>query len=54
MIKKSEIKDMPLDKMALLALKRAVKNARKEHKLRGKPFSVWRDGKVVRIPAKDL
>ena len=33
------------------ALKRAVAKAIAEHKRNGIPIAVWRDGKVVRIPA---
>ncbi len=40
--------------MAEKALKKAVRNVISERKLRGQPLIVWRDGKVVKIPAKQL
>jgi len=36
------------------ALKRAVAKAIAEHKRNGIPIAVWRDGKVVRIPAAKI
>lgn len=36
------------------ALKRAVAKAIAEHKRNGIPIAIWRDGKVVRIPAAKI
>ncbi len=36
------------------ALQRAVAKAIAEHKRNGIPIAVWRDGKVVRIPAAKI
>lgn len=36
------------------AMRKAVKNVIAERKLRGQPLIIWRDGKVVKIPASDL
>ena len=36
------------------ALRKAVKNVIAERKLRGQPLIVWRDGKVMKIPASQL
>ena len=36
------------------ALKRAVAKAIAEHKRNGIPIAVWRDGKVVLIPATEI
>jgi hypothetical protein len=45
---------MPLDVMAEKALQEAVAEAIAEHKLRGHPIVVWRDGKVVTIPPEEI
>lgn len=42
-----------LDK-AVRAMRKAVKNVIAERKLRGQPLIVWRNGKVVKIPASQL
>jgi len=36
------------------ALKEAVKEALLEHKLAGDPIAVWKNGKVVWIPAEKI
>jgi len=36
------------------ALKRAVAKAIAEHKRNGIPIAVWREGKVVRLPAAKI
>ena len=43
-------KTMPLHIMAEKALQEAVADAIAEHKQRGHPIVVWRNGKVVSIP----
>ena len=40
-----------LQKMAFQALKEAVRGVIEEHRVSGRPLSVWRNGKVVRISA---
>lgn len=52
--KKNKPEDMPLDIMAEKALREAVAEAIAEHKLRGHPIIVWRDGKVVSIPPEEI
>jgi hypothetical protein len=52
--RKNMKKEMPLDIMAERALKEAVAEAIAEHKLRGHPIVVWREGKVVSIPPEDI
>jgi hypothetical protein len=37
-----------------MALKEAVAEAIAEHKRRGNPIAIWRDGKVVVIPAEEI
>jgi len=44
----------PLEKLAEEALKEAVAEAIAEHKRAGHPIAVWRDGKVVHIPADQI
>lgn len=36
------------------ALKRAVAKAIAEHRRNGIPIAIWRDGKVVRVPADHI
>ena len=43
--------EVPLEKLAEEALKKAVAEAIAEHKRAGHPIAVWSDGKVVHIPA---
>lgn len=53
-IRKNVIKEMPLDVRAEKALREAVAEAIAEHKLRGHPIIVWRNGKVVSIPPEEI
>jgi len=46
--------EVPLEKLAEQALKEAVAEAIAEHKRAGHPIAVWRDGKVVHIPADQI
>ena len=46
--------EVPLEKLAEEALKKAVAEAIAEHKRAGYPIAVWRDGKVVHIPADQI
>ncbi len=48
------IDELPLDVKAEMALREAVADALAEHKLRGHPIAVWRDGKVVMIPPEEI
>jgi len=36
------------------ALRKAVAEAIAEHRRKGVPIAIWRDGKVVRIPADQI
>jgi len=38
----------------LAAARRAVREALKTHKAEGLPIIVWRDGKIKKVPAKDI
>lgn len=51
---KESLKDIPLDIRAEMALKEAVAGAIAEHKRRGYPIVVWRDGKTVSIPPEEI
>jgi hypothetical protein len=46
--------DLPLAERGLMALKAAVKNVIEEHARAGLPVYIWRDGKVVAVPAEEL
>jgi hypothetical protein len=46
--------DLPLENLAEEALKEAVAEVIAEHKLAGYPLAVWRDGRVVHLPAVRL
>ena len=39
---------------AVIAMKRAVIKVMQEHKQLGLPLSVWKNGKIVRIPASKI
>lgn len=42
------------DALVGAALETAVRQAIREHKEEGLPLAVWRDGKVVWVPAEEL
>lgn len=46
-----ELSSKPLAYLAEEALKKAVAEALAEHRRNGVPIAIWRNGKVVRIPA---
>ena len=43
-----------LSQKARKAIKKAVRGVIAERKLRGQPLIIWRDGKVVKVPASQL
>jgi hypothetical protein len=51
---KKSLKDILLDIKAEMALKEAVADAIAKHKKLGYPIAVWRNGKVVSIPAHEI
>jgi hypothetical protein len=53
-VNKEELKDVPLDVRAEMALKEAVAEAIAEHKRMGRSIAVWQDGKVVKIPPEEI
>ena len=50
----SNILELPLEERALLALRAVVENAIEEHAREGLPMYIWRDGRVVAVPAEEL
>jgi hypothetical protein len=52
--KEGNLEDLPLDIKAEKAMEEAVAEAIAEHKLRGRPILIWRDGKVVVVPPEDI
>jgi hypothetical protein len=48
------ILDLPLEERALMALQAAVEQGIEEHIREGLPLYIWRDGKVVAVPPKEL
>lgn len=51
---KKEIRNLPLEVKAEMALKEAVAEALAEHKRRGQPIAVWRNNKAVLIPPEEI
>ena len=54
MKKEKKLLSTPLAYRALEALKEAVAEAIAEHKRKGTPIAIWRNGKVVRISAEQI
>lgn len=46
--------ELPLAERGLMALKAAVEKVIEEHAREGLPLYIWRDGKVVAVPAEEL
>lgn len=46
--------ELPLAERGLMALKAAVDKLIEEHSREGLPLYIWRDGKVVAVPAEEL
>jgi hypothetical protein len=53
-MEKKNLKDIPIGIRAEKALKKAVADAIADHKRFGDPIVIWRDGKVVKIPADKI
>ena len=43
-----------LSRKAQKAMKKAIQGVIADRQMRGEPLIVWKNGKVVKIPAKDL
>ena len=50
----AEIMALPIQERAALAMPAAFQKAVEEHLREGLPMYVWRDGKVVAVPAEEL
>ena len=48
------ILELPLLERAALAMKAAVEKVIEEHAREGLPMYIWRDGRVVAVPAEEL
>jgi hypothetical protein len=46
--------ELPLLERAALAMKAAIEKVIEEHAREGLPLYIWRDGKVVAVPAVEL
>jgi hypothetical protein len=53
-MKKKDLKNIPIGIRAEEALKKAVADAIADHKRSGNSIVIWRDGKVVKIPADQI
>lgn len=53
-IRKKKLTDIPLEVRAEEALKKAVAETIADHKRTGDPIVIWRDGRVVKIPADQI
>jgi hypothetical protein len=49
-----DVLDLPILERAALAMKAAMENVIEEHAREGLPVYIWRDGKVVAVPAEEL
>jgi len=52
--KKKKLSDIPLELRAEEALKKAVADTIADHKRTGDPIVIWRDGRVVKVPADQI
>ena len=53
-MKKKNLSDIPIGIRAEEALKKAVADTIADHKRTGDPIVIWRDGKVVKVPADQI
>ena len=49
-----DVFELPLLERAALAMKAAIEKVIEEHAREGLPLYIWRDGKVVAVPAEEL
>lgn len=50
----TNVLDLPLLDRAQMAMKAAIEKVIEEHAREGLPLYLWRDGKVVAVPAEEL
>ncbi len=53
-MKQKNLKNIPIGIRAEKALRKAVADAIADHKRSGNSIVIWRDGKVVKIPADQI
>ena len=53
-IKPPDVFELPILERAALAMKAAIQEVIEEHAREGLPLYIWRDGKVVAVPAEEL
>ena len=51
---KAKKRAVSLGTLAARAMRRAVEGAIEEHRRHGVPMVIWRDGKVVQVPASRI
>jgi len=49
-----DVRNLPFEIKAEMAIKEAVAESIAEHKRQGHPIAIWRDGKVVLIPPDEI
>jgi hypothetical protein len=49
-----DVFELPILERAALAMKAAIEEAIEEHAREGLPMYIWRDGRVVAVPAEEL
>ncbi len=49
-----DVFELPVLERAALAMKAAIEKVIEEHAREGLPLYIWRDGKVVAVPAEEL
>jgi len=54
MTEKKKLSDIPIEIRAEEAMKKAVEKAIKDHRRTGDPIVIWKEGKVIRVPADQL
>ena len=50
----ANVLDLPLEVRALMAMQAAMERVIEEHIREGLPLYIWREGKVVAVPAEEL
>lgn len=50
----SNVLELPLEERAVMAFKVAVEKVIIDHARTGRPFYIWRDGKVIAMPREEL
>ena len=50
----ANVLELPLEIRAEMALKAGVEKVMEEHAREGLPIYIWRDGRIVEVPAEEL